>query len=35
MVRDCASFGLPAHMRIATRQHEDNLALLARLNARI
>jgi histidinol-phosphate aminotransferase len=33
MVRDCASFGLPAHVRIATRQHEDNDTLLARLAA--
>jgi histidinol-phosphate/aromatic aminotransferase/cobyric acid decarboxylase-like protein len=28
LVRDCASFGLPAYVRIATRQPEDNLRLL-------
>jgi len=28
MVRDCASFGLPAHVRIATRRLEENARLL-------
>ncbi|NDJ79251.1 MAG: histidinol-phosphate aminotransferase family protein, partial [Chloroflexi bacterium] len=28
-VRDCASFGLPAFVRIATRQPEDNTRFLA------
>jgi L-threonine-O-3-phosphate decarboxylase len=28
MVRDCASFGLPAHVRIATRRPEENTRLL-------
>lgn len=28
-VRDCASFGLPAHVRIATRREEENARLLA------
>ena len=28
MVRDCASFGLPAHVRIATRRPEENARLL-------
>ena len=30
-VRDCASFGLPEHIRISTRQPSDNLRLLAAL----
>jgi L-threonine-O-3-phosphate decarboxylase len=29
LVRDCESFGLPAHVRIATRKQEDNDRLLA------
>ncbi len=29
LVRDCASFGLPAHVRIATRRPEENERLLA------
>jgi histidinol-phosphate/aromatic aminotransferase/cobyric acid decarboxylase-like protein len=29
LVRDCASFGLPAHIRIATRRPEENERLLA------
>lgn len=29
LVRDCTSFGLPAHVRIATRREEDNARLLA------
>jgi len=28
-VRDCASFGMPAHIRIATRRPEENARLLA------
>jgi L-threonine-O-3-phosphate decarboxylase len=28
LVRDCASFGLPAHVRIATRRPEENARLL-------
>jgi len=28
LVRDCASFGLPAYIRIATRRHEENSRLL-------
>lgn len=31
IVRDCASFGLPAYVRIATRKPEQNQVLLARL----
>lgn len=31
LVRDCASFGLPAHVRIATRQPEDNARLIRAL----
>lgn len=29
LVRDCTSFGLPAHVRIATRREADNARLLA------
>jgi histidinol-phosphate/aromatic aminotransferase/cobyric acid decarboxylase-like protein len=29
LVRDCASFGLPSYLRIATRKPEDNERLLA------
>ena len=29
LVRDCASFGLPGHVRIATRRPEENTRLLA------
>jgi histidinol-phosphate/aromatic aminotransferase/cobyric acid decarboxylase-like protein len=29
LVRDCASFGLPAYVRIATRHPEENARLLA------
>jgi histidinol-phosphate/aromatic aminotransferase/cobyric acid decarboxylase-like protein len=29
VVRDCASFGLPGHVRIATRKPEENERLLA------
>jgi len=32
LVRDCASFGLPAHVRIATRRPQDNARLLAILD---
>ncbi|MCB0083610.1 MAG: hypothetical protein KDE47_21875, partial [Caldilineaceae bacterium] len=32
IVRDCASFGLPAHVRIATRKPEENHTLLTCLN---
>jgi histidinol-phosphate/aromatic aminotransferase/cobyric acid decarboxylase-like protein len=32
LVRDCASFGLPRHIRIATRSVEDNSRLLAALS---
>lgn len=32
LVRDCASFGLPAHVRIATRCPEENARLLAALS---
>jgi histidinol-phosphate aminotransferase len=31
LVRDCASFGLPAYVRIATRRPEENARLLAAL----
>lgn len=31
LVRDCASFGLPAHVRIATRRPEDNQKFLSYL----
>jgi histidinol-phosphate aminotransferase len=31
LVRDCASFGLPAHVRIATRRPEENAHLLSAL----
>jgi histidinol-phosphate aminotransferase len=33
LVRDCASFGLPEHVRIATRSPEDNRRLLAAFEA--
>ncbi len=33
MVRDCASFGLPRHVRIATRRPEQNAAIVARVRA--
>jgi histidinol-phosphate aminotransferase len=33
MVRDCASFGLPAHVRIATRRPEENVRLLAAIGS--
>ncbi len=29
LVRDCASFGLPAYVRISTRRPEENERLLA------
>jgi histidinol-phosphate/aromatic aminotransferase/cobyric acid decarboxylase-like protein len=29
LVRDCASFGLPAHIRICTRRPEENARLVA------
>jgi histidinol-phosphate aminotransferase len=32
-VRDCASFGLPGHIRISTRLEPDNLRLLEQLHA--
>lgn len=32
-VRDCASFGLPAYVRIATRRPEENAQLLAAIRA--
>ncbi len=32
LVRDCASFGLPAFVRIATRTRDDNRALIAALS---
>ena len=31
LVRDCASFGLPSYVRIATRRPEENERLLALL----
>jgi histidinol-phosphate/aromatic aminotransferase/cobyric acid decarboxylase-like protein len=31
LVRDCASFGLPSYVRIATRTHEENTRLLTAL----
>jgi histidinol-phosphate aminotransferase len=31
LVRDCASFGLPAYVRLSTRQSEENARLLAAL----
>jgi histidinol-phosphate aminotransferase len=31
LVRDCASFGLPAFVRIATRKRDENLGLIAAL----
>jgi histidinol-phosphate/aromatic aminotransferase/cobyric acid decarboxylase-like protein len=31
LVRDCTSFGLPAHVRIASRLPEENERLLAAL----
>ncbi len=31
LLRDCTSFGLPAHVRIATRREEDNVRLLTAL----
>jgi histidinol-phosphate aminotransferase len=34
LVRDCASFGLPAHVRIATRTAEENTKLLTALASR-
>jgi histidinol-phosphate aminotransferase len=33
LVRDCASFGLPTYVRLATRRPEDNARLLAALKA--
>jgi histidinol-phosphate aminotransferase len=33
LVRDCASFGLPAYVRIATRRPEENARLLAAISA--
>jgi threonine-phosphate decarboxylase len=33
MVRDCASFGLPAYVRMATRRPEENIRLLAAIAA--
>lgn len=33
MVRDCASFGLPQHVRIATRQPAQNLEIVAHITA--
>lgn len=33
LVRDCTSFGLPCHIRIAARREEDNRQLLAALAA--
>lgn len=35
LVRDCASFGLPAHVRIATRRPEENERLLAAIRKEI
>ena len=31
LVRDCASFGLPAYIRLATRTHDENMRLLQEL----
>jgi threonine-phosphate decarboxylase len=33
LVRDCASFGLPAYVRMATRHPEENGQLLAAINS--
>jgi threonine-phosphate decarboxylase len=33
LVRDCASFGLPAYARIAARRPEENARLLAAIDA--
>jgi histidinol-phosphate/aromatic aminotransferase/cobyric acid decarboxylase-like protein len=32
-VRDCASFGLPAYVRIATRRPDENTRLLDAIRA--
>ncbi|MFY1645443.1 aminotransferase class I/II-fold pyridoxal phosphate-dependent enzyme, partial [Methanoculleus bourgensis] len=33
LVRDCRSFGLPRHIRVAVRTHEENRQLIEALEA--